>query len=129
MAIGELETSIDRCVFCVDANAANAGKAGACAVAAQGSVLHRRVGAHAIGGIASIVGAVIAVIAVDSLAEHRVFTYARHANTGQPTEVAHRAVEDWRVGACAIRRVAGVVGAVIVVVAINSGTEVFLAHA
>jgi hypothetical protein len=69
--------------------------------------------------IAHVLGALISVVAVDASTQHRVFTGASSTHAGKTAEVARDSIGYERIVTLAIRRVAGVGGALVLIIAVD----------
>jgi hypothetical protein len=69
--------------------------------------------------IARVLGALISVVAVDAGTQHRVFANASSTKPWKATEIAGRPIGDVRMRTLAVRRVAGVGGALVLIIAVD----------
>jgi hypothetical protein len=83
------------------------------------SIGHVRVGTLPVRWIAALRGALVAIIAIDNRAQHRVFTGARATHARKTAEVARHSIGYERIVTLAIRRVAGVGGALALIIAVD----------
>jgi hypothetical protein len=80
---------------------------------------HVRVVTLAIRRVAGVGGALVLIIAVDVSTQHRVFTNASSTHARKTVEVARHSIGYERVVTLAIRRVAGVGGALVLIIAVD----------
>jgi hypothetical protein len=84
-----------------------------------GAVHHVGVATLTIHWIARVLGALISVVAIDAGTQHRVFTNASSTNPWKTSEIAGRPIGDVRMRTLAVRRVAGVGGALVLIIAVD----------
>jgi hypothetical protein len=73
--------------------------------------------------IAHVLGALISVVAIDASTQHRVFTDASSTNPWKTSEIAGRPIGDVRTRTLTVRRVAGVRGALVLIITIDASTQ------
>jgi hypothetical protein len=88
-----------------------------------GAVHHVGVATLTVHWIARVLGALISVVANDVGAQHRVFANASGTNARQTPEVAGHPGGDVRVVTLPVERIAGVVGALVAIIANDVGAQ------
>jgi hypothetical protein len=84
---------------------------------------HVRMRTLAVRRVAGVGGALVLIVTIDASTQHRVFARAGSTHARKPTEVARHSIGYQRVVTLAIRRVAGVGGALVLIIAVDGRAQ------